>query len=194
MKRYLEQIINYKPSCIQEINDKKLILECIENYKDRILTREIEIAHLTSSALILNDDFSKILMAYHNIYKSWAWTGGHVDGEEDLYEVALREAKEEVGATNLIPLTDEIVSLEILPVYGHMKRGKYVSCHLHLNVTYVFIANENDHFTMKEDENSGVMWVREKELEKYSSEPEMIEVYRKIIKAAFKIKEERKIL
>ena len=34
-------------------------------------------------------------MIYHNIYNSWAWTGGHADGNENLVEVALKEAEEQ---------------------------------------------------------------------------------------------------
>lgn len=47
-------------------------------------------------------------MAYHNIYKSWAWTGGHSDGDSDLLNVALKEAKEETGLENLKVLSDGI--------------------------------------------------------------------------------------
>ncbi|HNZ77228.1 MAG TPA: NUDIX hydrolase [Bacilli bacterium] len=191
MKKYREQIEKFVPTCEQEKEDKKLILECIDIYQDKILTRETKIAHLTASGLILNHDFTKILMVYHNIYHSWSWTGGHVDGNFDLFEVALKEAKEEVGVNNLKAFSKDMISLEILPVYGHIKREQYVSCHLHLNVTYVFIADENEKTKAKEDENSGVMWIKESELEKYCSETEMIPVYRKIIHSALKIKKER---
>jgi len=94
--RFIEDIKNYKPYNEQEEKDKKLVEYYIDNFKD-ILTRENELAHLTSSAFILNKDKSKVLMIYHNIYDSWAWTGGHADGEEDLLVVALKEAKEETG-------------------------------------------------------------------------------------------------
>ncbi|MDD2493038.1 MAG: NUDIX hydrolase [Bacilli bacterium] len=191
MEKYREQIEKFVPTCEQEIKDKELILECIDTYQNKILTREIKIAHLTASGLICNHDFTKILMAYHNIYDSWSWTGGHVDGDFDLYEVALKEATEEVGITNLKAFSSDIISLEILPVYGHIKRDQYVSCHLHLNVTYVFIADENEKVKAKEDENSGVMWIKERELEKYCTEEEMIPVYRKIINSVLKIKNER---
>lgn len=36
-------------------------------------------------------------MIYHKIYNSWAWTGGHSDGDNDLLHVAMKEAKEETG-------------------------------------------------------------------------------------------------
>lgn len=46
----------------------------------------------------------------------------------------------------------------MLTVDGHMKRGEYVSSHLHLNVTYLLIADDTNVLTVKPDENSGVKW------------------------------------
>ena len=83
-------------------------------------------------------------MAHHNIYRVWAWTGGHADGESDLLSVALREAREETGVTHLLPLSADIMSLDILPVWGHVKRGRYVTAHQHLNVSYLLVADEMD--------------------------------------------------
>ena len=97
-------------------------------------------------------------MAYHNLYDSWSWLGGHADGEEDLLAVALREVREESGVKNVRPASEDIFSLEVLTVDGHMKRGKYVSSHLHLNVTYLLIADDTNVLTVKPDENSGVKW------------------------------------
>ena len=54
-------------------------------------------AHMTASSWIVNEDYTKVLMIYHNIYNSWAWTGGHADGDEDLLHVAVKEAREETG-------------------------------------------------------------------------------------------------
>lgn len=178
--RFIEDIKNYKPYNEQEEKDKKLIEYYIDNFKD-ILTRENELAHLTSSAFILNKDKSKVLMIYHNIYDSWAWTGGHADGEEDLLVVALKEAKEETGIKKVTPITSDIFSLEILPVAGHYKRGKYVSAHLHLSVTYLLEADENEELIIKPDENSGVKWIPIDEVAKVSNEPHMRVIYEKII-------------
>jgi 8-oxo-dGTP pyrophosphatase MutT (NUDIX family) len=126
-------------------------------------------------------------MIHHNIYNTWAWTGGHADGDEDLLYVAIKEAKEETGLCEVYPLTKDIMSVDILTVNGHMKRGEYVSTHLHLSVAYALIADENIKLCINEEENSGVKWIDVEEIDKYSNEPHIVEVYRKIIKKAKKV-------
>ena len=61
------------------------------------MTRQNEYGHFTSSAFVLNKERTKILMIYHKIYNSWAWTGGHADGDTDLLYTAIREVKEETN-------------------------------------------------------------------------------------------------
>jgi hypothetical protein len=130
---YIKQIIEFIPENQQEIQDKKIILDYIEKYPHNILLRENEFAHITSSAFIINKSLDKVLMIHHNIRNAWAWTGGHVDGDTDFLHVAIKEAKEETGITTVTALSENIVSIDILPVYGHERRGKYVSAHLHLS-------------------------------------------------------------
>lgn len=177
---WIDLIKKYNPCNEQEYKDKEIILNCIENFKD-ILTRKNEVAHITSSGFIINKTKDKALMAYHNIYNSWAWTGGHADGDSDFLEVAIREAKEETGINTVYPISKEIISLDILTVEGHIKRGKYVAPHLHLSITYLLQADENEKLMIKPDENSGVKWIPLDEIEIYSTEPYMIKVYKKII-------------
>ena len=97
-------------------------------------------------------------MAYHNIYDSWSWLGGHADGERDLLSVALREVEEESGLTAVRPVREDLFSLEILTVDGHEKRGAYVPSHLHLNVTYLLEAEDGQSLRSKPDENQAVAW------------------------------------
>ena len=94
--------------------------------------------------------------------------------------MALREAEEETGLKKLRLLGDGIVSLECLTVDGHEKRGAYVPSHLHLNVTYLLQAEDED-LQEKPDENSGVGWFTPDEALAASTEPWMVErVYRKL--------------
>ena len=168
--RLKEQIRAYRPVNEQEERDKELILRCLETEKD-IFTRENHLAHMTASAWIVNEPRTKVLMAYHNIYHSWSWLGGHADGETDLLKVALKEAQEESGIRHVKPVSEELYSLEVLTVDGHVKKGAYVSSHLHLNVTYLLQAEETDVLHITEDENSNVAWFPLEEAVAASTEP-----------------------
>ena len=181
---YVDEIRAYTPQNEQEAADQRLILEYIRLFPDNILTRDNEIAHLSSSGFVVNADGTRVLMAHHNIYRVWAWTGGHADGEGDLLSVALREAREETGLVHVAPVFPEIFSLETLWVEGHEKRGRYVPSHVHLNVTYL-LQSEDAALREKPDENSGVEWMRPGEALRASSEPWMRRwVYRKLIARA----------
>lgn len=146
---WIKDIENYEPYNEQEIKDKDLILKCIKLHDD-ILTRENTIAHITSSGYIVNKSRTKVLMIYHKIYKSWAWTGGHADGDSNLLHVAIKEAKEETGLKNVTPITENILGLDVLNVNGHVKKGKYISSHLHLSIAYLLEANEEDELIINE--------------------------------------------
>ena len=155
---WIKDIENYEPYNEQEIKDKDLILKCIKLHDD-ILTRENTIAHITSSGYIVNKSRTKVLMIYHKIYKSWAWTGGHADGDSNLLHVAIKEAKEETGLKNVTPITENILGLDVLNVNGHVKKGKYISSHLHLSIAYLLEANEEDELIINEEETNGVKWI-----------------------------------
>ena len=180
MKLY-EQIKNYTPVNEQEQNDKEQMLSFMLENED-CFTRENTVGHFTTSIWTVNKERTKTLMAYHNIYDSWAWLGGHADGIENLAEVAMRELQEETGVKNARLVSDEILSIETLTVSGHMKKGKYVSSHLHFNVTYLAEADEAEALVVNEDENQAVKWFTFEDALKASSEPWMVEhIYQKLI-------------
>ena len=154
---FTQEIKSYVPQNKQEQQDKKVILDCIQMFPYNILTRDNEIAHITSSSLILNKTMCKTLFIHHNIRNTWAWTGGHADGDSNLLEVAMKEAVEETGV-NVTSISDKIASLDILTVAGHIKNGNYVNSHLHLSVAYLLMANEHDPLVIKPDETSGIEW------------------------------------
>ena len=178
-----EEILAFGPGCEQEETEKRLMLAYLERLSD-LLTRENEMAHFTASCWIVNPARDKVLLAYHNLYQSWAWLGGHADGDGDLRRVALREAQEESGLTQARILGEGIFSLEILGVDGHVRRGRYVGTHLHLNVTYLLEADDRLPIRAKPDENSAVRWMPVGEVLQAVSEPEMRVVYRKLMERA----------
>lgn len=179
MKKLINDIKNYIPYNEQEKCDKKMILKLLK--EDDILTRKNQTHHFTASSWVASPDFKKVLMVYHNIYNSWSWIGGHADGESDLLAVALREAKEETGLMDVKPFNNDILSIEVLTVNGHFKNGEYVPSHLHLNVTYLLVANINEKLIIKPDENSGVKWINIEKIKQESTEKWMVDkIYAKL--------------
>ena len=169
-EKLINTIENYIPFNEQEEKDKQLILSALQMHPN-IFERSNLTMHMTASGWVVNQNCDRVLMAYHKLYDSWAWMGGHADGEEDLLKVALKEVKEESGLSQVTPLSQEIFSLEILTVDGHEKKGQYVPCHLHFNITYLLQADDSQALRVKEDENSAVGWFGLDEAIEASSEP-----------------------
>lgn len=179
MQNLRDQLVRYIPCNEQESADRDMMVRAIDTLENP-LSRENGFAHFSASGWIVNPSGDKVLMAWHNIYKTWAWTGGHADGEADLLAVALREAREETGAEGIRPLSPEIYSLEIIPVNPHFKRGKFVSAHLHMNVTYLLTADDSRPLRVKPDENSAIAWMPLREAADNRDEPYMAEIYAKL--------------
>ena len=180
MKNVREQIAAYRPQCEQEERDRAQMLAFLDG-NEGWLTRDNAMAHITASAWVVNPERTHVLMAFHNIYQSWSWVGGHADGDSDLLAVAVREAEEETGV-RARPVSEEIFSLESLCVEGHVKRGAFVSPHIHMNVTFLLEADGASATRSKPDENSGVMWVPFEQVNQKCSEPYMRTVYDKLMR------------
>lgn len=175
-----KELAAYQPVNDQEAADQALMLHLLRREED-IFCRENRTAHFTASAWVVNPERNRVLMVYHNLYDSWAWTGGHADGDTDLRRVALREVREETGLDQVRLALPDIFSLEILTVDGHEKRGAYVPSHLHLNVTYLVEADDCQALQSKPDENKAVAWFTLPQSETKPTEPWMVaRIYRKL--------------
>ena len=156
-----------------------------------VLSRSCEDGHFTASAWICDREHKRVLLVYHRIFDSWAWTGGHADGDPDLLRVALREAEEETGLREFRVLNTDVlsggkgdekppISLEILKVKAHRRRELFVPAHLHYNLTWLLEADATTPLRIKEDENSGVAWFLLDEVCAHCSEPQMQPIYAKL--------------
>lgn len=178
LKECYEHIKNYVPYNEQETVDQQLILDYIKNNPD-ILDRTNLAAHLTSSAIVVNEAMTRVLFAHHNIYDAYGWVGGHNDGDADCLNVAMKEAKEETGLNHVRPYDGTILMIDSIYVGNHIKHGKFVSDHLHLNVTYLLIADDTQTVEAKLDENSDVKWFDIETVLDHVDEARMIPIYQK---------------
>lgn len=181
---YIRHIQAFQPVNDQEEQDKEVILNYIRQSPQNVLLRENQVAHITSSGFLMNEPLDKVLLVHHNIRNVWAWSGGHADGDEDLLHVAMKEASEETGVKNPKPLRREIISLDILPVFGHRRRGRYVNGHLHLSVAYILICDEGEAIRPKPDENTGVAWFSAADFTAENFDGSDVYLYNKLIRKA----------
>lgn len=186
----LYEIINkYKPVNEQEEKDQKAMLQFLDNNKNALL-RENLAGHFTSSAIVVNENYDKVLFIHHNIYNAWGWTGGHNDGDNDPKAVAVKEAKEETGLVH-IRVHEDILGIDAVYVQNHIRRGEYVNDHIHFNVTYLVVANEEDSVEAKLDENSDVRWFEIDTVLESVDEERMIPIYSKLFSNIKRVKESR---
>ncbi len=181
---YLQEIERFQPANEQEAADQTAILAYLKQQGDHALLREDAIAHITSSGFIMDRHLDKVLLVHHNIRRTWAWTGGHADGDPDLLHVALKEAREETGAAALTPLSREIASLDLLPVLAHRRKGCYVNAHLHLSVAYLLIGDEREAVRPRLAENTAVAWFPTSYFTSEHFDPFDVYLYNKLIARA----------
>lgn len=184
---YLNKIAEYRPENEQEAADKKIILSFAGLHPENVLLRENQIAHITSSGFIINKTLDQVLLVHHNIRDTWAWTGGHADGDSDLLQVACNEAMEETGISKVAPLSAAIASLDVLPTFGHVRKGVYVTAHLHLSVAYILIADKAQPLHVRPAENTAVGWFGKDFFTRENFDASDVYLYNKLIGRARKI-------
>jgi 8-oxo-dGTP pyrophosphatase MutT (NUDIX family) len=112
--------------------------------------------HVTGSAVVVHPPTRRVLLRWHARMQAWLQVGGHGDaGEVDPYAVALREAGEETGLTDLVAWPDaadpRIVQVAVVPVPA----GKGEPEHEHGDIRYALatgaperVRPENDAATL----------------------------------------------
>jgi 8-oxo-dGTP pyrophosphatase MutT (NUDIX family) len=110
--------------------------------------------HITGSAWILDQSRQSVLLVHHGTLNKWLQPGGHADGEENVLNVALREADEETGLKNFLLLQENIFDLDIHPIPAR----KGFPDHLHYDIRFLFEASKKERVIVSE-ESHDVDWV-----------------------------------
>lgn len=128
----LDMLSNYKPDNELEKTYKAKMIDFIINNR-LCFMRSLEIGHITGSAWLLNYDMSEYLLMHHKKLDGWFQPGGHADGESDILQVALKEAKEESGIDFIEPVNSEIFDIDIhlIPAYNNVPE------HFHYDIRFL---------------------------------------------------------
>ncbi|MDP6684753.1 MAG: NUDIX hydrolase [Candidatus Marinimicrobia bacterium] len=122
--------------------------------------------HFTGSGWIVSSDRNYILMTHHKKIGKWLQLGGHADGEVNLLDVALREAKEESGIRHFSVLSEDIFDLDIHKI----PNCKSEPSHLHYDVRFLLEAVPEQEKITVSDESHDVAWFPIKDLEQLNPE------------------------
>jgi 8-oxo-dGTP pyrophosphatase MutT (NUDIX family) len=119
--------------------------------------RAIAEGHLTGSAVVLTADGARVLLLYHAKLRRWLQPGGHAEaGETTGEQVALREALEETGLSNLALHEDAPRPLDV-DVHDIPARPDEPA-HEHLDLRYLVVADAAEALRPAEGETRQVRW------------------------------------
>lgn len=120
-------------------------LELLDDPANPLLRERLE-GHLTGGAWLVSADGRRTLLTHHRKLGRWLQLGGHADGDEDMARVALKEAEEESG------LSDLSVEGGIFDLDRHwIPERKDVPGHWHYDIRYVVRANGSEDYVVSEE-------------------------------------------
>ena len=108
--------------------------------------------HVTGSCFVFTPDLAQVLLCFHKKGRFWVQLGGHVEpADGSVVDTAFREAREECGIDDLVPIGDDILDLD-----RHALSGAF-SCSAHWDVGFAAIARPES-APVASDESDDVAW------------------------------------
>ena len=149
-----ELLDRYHPEGEAELADLPRVRVLAETTADP-WRRELPL-HVTASALIVHPRTARVLLRWHQRQQAWLQVGGHGDpGESDPLAIALREATEETGLTDLAPWPDEQLRHVVIV---DVPAGKGEPVHEHADLRY-FMATQTPEAARAENDHAPLRWL-----------------------------------
>lgn len=153
-RNHLIQLLEgYCPLDLDEILYKKRMLSFIKK-NPSCFERTLTIGHITASSWLVDSTKTKALLLHHAKLNIWCQPGGHCDGNSDVLFTALKEAKEESGIEEIIPLEQAIFDIDIHPIPA---KGT-TPAHFHYDVRFLLQVTKNLDPVINE-ESKAFLWI-----------------------------------
>jgi len=142
--------------------------------------RALTVGHITASAWITDFAVEQALFTHHKKIGKWLQLGGHCDGDENVMQVALQEAREESGLFDFTLNQSEIFDIDIhlIPSY------KLIPAHYHYDIRFWFLADKSVPLSISH-ESKDLKWLPINLIKQYNNETSvmrMVEKCQKVIK------------
>lgn len=153
----LRSLARHSPADPKEARDILLIRRLVCQHSD-IMSPRCQVGHITASALVIDCASGRILLHYHRKLSRWLQVGGHLEGEVEVAQAALREAREETGLPDLafFPHAAAVpVDLDVhtIPAQPNMP------AHLHLDFRYLLTTRQPQALAPQPGESLQFRWL-----------------------------------
>lgn len=177
MKRALLlcQLDAHQPFDAHEAQMLVRLRQFVSQYED-CFERSLALGHVTGSAWVVDLEREHVLLTHHVKLDKWLQLGGHADGEANVLEVAVREAREESGLEELRPVCDRIFDVDIHEIPA---RGSDPA-HYHYDVRFLLEAGRRLPLCMT-GESKALEWVKIAEVRNLTTEESVLRMVAKTI-------------
>ena len=181
----LEMLAHYRDAFPNEAPVVDRISQLVEAHSN-CFDRNCRPGHITAAAWIVSTDRRRALLAHHRKLDRWLQLGGHADGQYDVEEVALREAREESGLTRF-----EIVHINgvMMPfdIDVHEISARYDAdgqqledAHEHHDIRFLMVSGCDDD-PRASDESHEVAWFTPNEIRERTTEESILRMLHKAL-------------
>lgn len=172
-KKLLELLTGYRRRYPDEIATIDRFSAFTESHCD-CFERSLLQGHITGSAWLVDQNATHVLLTHHRKLDLWVQLGGHADGNPDIFEVALQEAREESGIEHIQPVTRDVFDIDIHRIPARPNEPE----HFHYDVRFAFQTGDTDDF-MVSDESHALEWIEITALQEKTAEESMLRMARK---------------
>ena len=147
----------HSPADPKEARDMQLIRRLVCQHSD-IMSPRCQAGHITASALVIDCASGRVLLHYHRKLSRWLQVGGHLEGETDVAQAALREAREETGLLDLAFFPLAAVAPVDLDVHT-IPAQPDMPAHLHLDFRYLLTTRQPHALAPERGESLQFRWL-----------------------------------
>ena len=148
-------LATYQPADESEAADLKRMRDLAQAAADPWSRSQLPL-HFTGSALVVHPPSRRVLLRWHVKHDRWLQVGGHGDpGETDPLQIALREAREEAGLSDLVPWPDQALQHAVV---CYVRPSGREPEHEHADLRY-FLATGDPDAIAPENEQSPLRWL-----------------------------------
>lgn len=149
---FRRQLSDLRPVDDAQDRLRREYLEFVASRGDSALDRDGGPEHVTASTFVFDAELRRILLTLHRKGRFWVQFGGHIEpGDVSVTAAAFREAAEESGVDDLVPLSSEPLDLD------RHTLGAGFSCTRHWDVGFAAVAPAGA-VPAVSDESEDVRW------------------------------------